>query len=90
VVALAELLLLRAGELEAELVGDLARHLLLQLHEVGELAVVGLAPQLRAVERVDQLDVDLQPSPSCLTTPVSTARTRSSRPTLCASTSRFL
>src|SRR4029079_778756 len=56
--ALGETRLLLARQLQAQVAGDLAGELLLQREDVGQLAVVLLAPDDVAVVDVDELDVE--------------------------------
>src|SRR5206468_10904245 len=58
--ALSQALLLLAGQLHAQAVGDLPGDLLLDREDVGELPVVPLAPKLRSLDDIDQLRTDHQ------------------------------
>src|SRR5215831_18525734 len=51
-----ELGLFAAGEFKPQLLSDLARNLFLHVKDVGEFAVVMLAPQLRLPLSIDQLN----------------------------------
>ena len=52
---------LAGNELTAELAGDARRDVVLNGEDVGEIAIVALGPQLRAVVRPNQLSADSNP-----------------------------
>ena len=51
-------LLLRAGQLGPQRVGNRFRNVALNFENVGQLAIVNLGPEMRAGECVDQLHID--------------------------------
>src|SRR5262245_52432812 len=54
------LFLLFAAQFQSQLVGYIARDLLLDQQEIGNFAAIALAPVIRVVASVDQRDVDRQ------------------------------
>ncbi len=59
-VALCDLLLLIAGQSQAELVGDLSGNVLFHCKYVGSLPVILLAPELRPRRCIDQIHLNVQ------------------------------
>src|SRR5439155_11840374 len=57
---LRKLLPLGAGQLQAQLFGNLFRDLFLDYEDIGELAIVLLSPDLAVVLHLDELDADRQ------------------------------